>query len=209
MSAGENVKHTGVLARDIRGATTVEFGLVGATLVLALMGIVEFGNAYWQWNRATKAVQLGARLAAVSNPVSSDLKTWDGTSASIAPGDDMPYFKRVCSGSSASCTGGSYDAVAMRTLVYGRGNAACPTVTQVYPGMCSLYRSIAPQNVVVEYEHTGLGYAGRPGGVVPTITVRLTGLPYNFLILNGLLNFAPITMNGLSATITGEDLSGA
>lgn len=208
MSAGSRRVLFGRFGGDARGAAAVEFGLIGGTLVLALMGIVEFGNAYWQWNSAAKAVQLGARLAAVSDPVSSDLKTWDGTSSTVAAGDDMPYFQRVCSGATASCSNGSYDVTAMRTLVYGRGNTSCPTAAQSYPGMCMLFRRIQPQNVEIEYVHTGLGYAGRPGGPVPTITVRLTGLSYNFLILNGLLNFAPITMAGLSATATAEDMSG-
>jgi hypothetical protein len=74
--------------------------------------------------------------------------------------------------------------------------------------MCSLFPSIRPQNVVVEYLHTGLGYAGRPGGPVPTITLRLTGLSYQFVVLNGLLRYTPLTMSGLSATATAEDMAG-
>jgi len=74
--------------------------------------------------------------------------------------------------------------------------------------MCSLFPAIRPQNVVVEYLYTGLGYAGRPGGPVPTITLRLTDLSYQFVVLNGLLRYTPITMSGLSATATAEDLAG-
>jgi hypothetical protein len=177
-------------------------------VILTLMGIVDFANAYWQWNRAAKAVHLGVRLASVSDPVSSDLKTYDGTSSTVFPGDDMPAFQRVCTGATASCAGGTYDATAMNTLVYGRGNTACPASPGPLPGMCSLFPAIRPQNVVVEYLQTGLGYAGRPGGPVPTITLRLTGLSYQFVVLNGLLRYTPITMSGLSATATAEDMAG-
>jgi hypothetical protein len=172
------------------------------------MGIVDFANAYFQWNRAAKAVHLGVRLASVSDPVSSDLRDYKGTSSTVFPGDDMPPFARVCTGATASCTDGTYDATAMNTLVYGRGNAACPATPGPIPGMCSLFPGIRPQNVIVEYLHTGLGYAGRPGGPVPTITLRLTGLSYQFVVLNGLLRYTPLTMSGLSATATAEDMAG-
>jgi hypothetical protein len=36
----------------------------------------------------------------------------------------------------------------------------------------------------------------------------LTGLNYDFLILNGFIGLPPISMAGLMATTTGEDLSG-
>jgi hypothetical protein len=131
-----------------------------------------------------------------------------GVSGTVEEGDPMPYFKRVCSGATQSCSGGTYDPAAMRTIVFGRGNAACPTAPQAYPAMCQIFPRIQPGNLVVEYTQTGLGFAGRPGGPVPTITVRLTGLSFNFTVLNGLLGFPAIPMARLTATVSGEDLSG-
>ncbi|HEX2725370.1 MAG TPA: TadE/TadG family type IV pilus assembly protein [Beijerinckiaceae bacterium] len=194
--------------RDESGAVAVEFGLIGGIFIVLLLAMIDLGHAFWQFNQATKALQLGVRLAAVSNPVSSDLKTMTGISGTVEEGDPMPYFKRVCSGATQRCDGGTYDAAAMRTIVYGRGNAACPTTPQAYPAMCQIFPRIQPQNLVVEYTQTGLGFAGRPGGPVPTITVRLTGLSFNFAVLNGLLGFPAIPMARLTATVSGEDLSG-
>lgn len=196
------------LLQDDSGGAAVEFGLVGGTFILILMGILDFGSAYWQWNQATKALQLGVRLAAVSDPVSSDLKTFDGTSLGAEPGDPMPAFRRLCSGAQATCSNGTYDAGAMNTIVYGRGNSSCPTGTQSFPPMCQIFPRIGPKNVTVEYVQTGLGFAGRPGGPVPTIIVRLAGLNYDFAVLNGLLGLPSIPMSGLSASATAEDLSG-
>jgi Flp pilus assembly pilin Flp len=195
--------------RDESGSTAVEFGLVGTSFILLLLAIMDFGNAFWQWNQASKAVQLGVRLAAVSNPVSSDLKSLDGTTLGALPGDPMPYFKRVCNGATASCTGGTFDQNAMNTIVYGRGNTACPSTPQNFPPMCMLFPRVRPQNVVIEYAQTGLGFAGRPGGPVPTISLRLTGLNYDFIILNDLLGLQRISMSGLSATATAEDMAGS
>jgi Flp pilus assembly pilin Flp len=198
----------GAFVRDESGGTAVEFSLVGTLFILLLLAVMDFGIAFWQWNQATKAVQLGVRLASVSNPVSSDLKTLDGTTLGAEPGDPMPYFKRVCSGATASCTGGTYDQTAMNTIVFGRGNTACPTTPQAFPPMCMLFPRVRPQNVIVEYVQTGLGFAGRPGGPVPTIRLRLTGLTFEFVVLNDLLGLPRIAMDGLSATATAEDMSG-
>ncbi|HEX8164934.1 MAG TPA: TadE/TadG family type IV pilus assembly protein [Beijerinckiaceae bacterium] len=193
---------------DARGATTVEFGLVASVLFTILFGLADFGYAFWQWSSATKALQLGVRLAAVSDPVSSDLKTMTGLSSTVQDGDPMPYYQRVCSGASRTCSGGTFDQTALNTIVYGRGNASCPAAAQSYAPMCLIFPRIKPENVRVEYVHTGLGYAGRPGGPLPTITVSLTGLNFDFLILNAFLGFPAIPMSGLTATATAEDLSG-
>ena len=208
MSASERHPHQ-TLIGDERGAAAVEFGLIGGAFILLLLAIMDFGNAFWQWNQASKAVQLGVRLAAVSNPVSSDLKTFDGTALGAQPGDPMPYFKRVCNGATGSCTGGLFSQAALNTIVYGRGNTSCPTTGQNYPPMCKIFPRITPRNVIVEYVQTGLGFAGRPGGPVPTITLKLTGLTYDFMILNGWLGVENIAMDGLSATATAEDMSGS
>ena len=76
-------------------------------------------------------------------------------------------------------------------------------------GMCDVFTRIRPQNVVIRYQFTGLGYAGRPGGMVPTITVSLKELQFNWVALSGLLGLGPITIPGLKTTITGEDLQGS
>ena len=208
MLANRHRLPTCLVWRDASGAVAVEFGLVGGMFIVMLLGLMEFGTAFWQWNQATKALQLGVRLAAVSDPVSSDLKTMTGLSASVEEGDPMPYFKRVCSGASQTCSNGTYDPAAMRTLVYGRGNSSCPTTTQRYPAMCQLFPRIGPQNVIVEYTQTGLGFAGRPGGPLPTITVRLTGIDFDFVVLDNMLGLTQIPMSGLTATATAEDLRG-
>jgi hypothetical protein len=41
------------------------------------------------------------------------------------------------------------------------------------------------------------------------VTVRLTGMTYNFIALDDLLGFGPVTMPGFDATLVGEDLNGA
>src|SRR6476469_4516640 len=99
-------------ARD--GSVMIEFALIVWLLLTVTCGMVDFSLALYQWNAASKATELGGRLAAVSDPVSSDLSTLTGLGSGVNPGDAMPYFKRVCSGSSQSCSnGGTYSTGAM------------------------------------------------------------------------------------------------
>jgi len=46
--------------------------------LLTVIGFIEFSVAVNQWNLAAKAVQVGARLAAMPNPVDSAIDTWIG-----------------------------------------------------------------------------------------------------------------------------------
>jgi Flp pilus assembly protein TadG len=197
--------HLRHLARNERGASMVEFSIIASLFFMLLGGLIDFSYAFYQWNSATKALQQGARLAATSDPVDSSLKNWQGMDGGAAPGDPFPAFTRTCSGASGSCSGGTYSSTAMNTIVYGRGQTSCGAVgADQTPGMCDVFSRVQPQNVIVTYQQTGLGFAGRPGGPVPTITVELTGLTFNYVFLGGL--FGPITMPPMRTTETGEDM---
>jgi hypothetical protein len=184
-------------------------------------GLVEFGYLLFQWNSATKALQYGARMAAVSDPVWTELPTVTDTGTPGGPW--TANYNVTCTGTNATgsagtCTGTvpsgvsrTYSAVDMQRLVYGRGGGTtCGTIgTDGDPGMCDIFERITPENVNVTYSNTGLGFAGRPGGPVPTVTVTLTGLTYQFFALGALLGFGDVTLPDFKVTMTGEDLSAA
>ncbi len=216
---------------DESGASYLEFTVGMMTFFVILFGIIDFSYIFYQWNAATKAVQFGARLAAVSEPVWVQLKTMTGVGGSVKPGDPMPTFDSTCTataddGSAGTCTGSgnTYDPAAMRAIVFGRdsnGNSltACATAAVSNPlqnGMCNYFSDIkSAQRVQIRYQYTGLGYAGRPGvnghtgGPVPTITVSLTGISYSFIFLNSLMRFGSAPVPALNTTVTGEDLNAA
>lgn len=54
--------------RDQRGTSTLEFILVLPSLLLILLGIVEFSRAWMTMNIVTTAVREGARLGVVTDP---------------------------------------------------------------------------------------------------------------------------------------------
>jgi hypothetical protein len=180
-----------------------------------LLGAIEFLFAFYQWNAAAKAVQIGARIAAVSDPVAEGLSPLAWT-VDATPGDPMPFFRITCDGALRRCTCANegacpgqlrYDDNAMRTIVFGRGSTSCSDATSFYDtGMCDIFGRIKPDNVVIVYTQTGLGFVGRPGGPAPTITVSLKDLPLQTFFLSGLFHFNP-NMPPLTTSVTAEDLS--
>lgn len=211
----------GKMLRDETGASFVEFTLVVTTFLVIVLGFVDFSYIFYQWNSATKAVQFGARLAAVSDPVPSGLRDWTGVDSTHLPGTAMPSFNYECkvTNGTGACTGTpsysgfGYSSAAMQRIVFGRntdGTARTSCVdSETNPlllGMCNVFSRIELGNVVIRYDYTGLGYAGRPGGPVPTITVSLTGMTYQYAFLGDLVGLSDVTLPSFATTVTGEDL---
>jgi Flp pilus assembly protein TadG len=207
------------LWQDECGAVFAEFAILLPVLVTIVCGSVDFLYAFYQWNAGAKALQVGARIAAVSDPVATGLRTLSNQAVlnGAAPGTIMPSFTVTCSKGFCTCVGtcgampeDSFDADAMKRIVYGRGSTSCGDATSYYTtGMCDVLPSITPENVVLVYSQTALGYAGRPGGPVPTITLSLQNMRFRFFFLSSLLGI-DIAMPAMTTTITAEDLcSGA
>ena len=111
------------LLRDQTGGVLVEATVMLVIIFIFVLGSVDFLMAMYQWNAAAKAVQIGARIAAVSDPVASDLNAITGLESGAIPGTFPPpaFTTRTCSGSTGTCSGGSpYSATAMNRIVRGR-----------------------------------------------------------------------------------------
>jgi len=205
--------------RDQRGAVMVEVTIMLSITLVLVLGAIDFLLLFYQWNAAAKAMQIGARLAAVSDPVASGLNGLSHAvvSASVPPGAAMPKFIVTCDGRTAICTCNSvsacrelkgYDSTAMNTIVFGRGSSSCSDAKSAdHAGMCDIFPRITPANVKIVYAQTGLGYAGRPGGPMPTITVSLQNLPFQFFFLRGLMGFHDFQIPASTVSLTAEDLS--
>ncbi len=198
------------IIRDSNGSVLVEVTVMMTIMFVFILGLIDFLFVFYQWNMAAKAAEIGARIAAVSSPVASGLNL---TASSGTEGSAPPTFTVVCNGSSATCSGcsaplcTSYSAAAMDTIVKGRGSTSCTDGNSYYfIGMCDIFNRITTANVKITYASTGMGFGGRPGGVVPTITVELQGLQFQYFFLGGLLSFANINIPPVTTTITGEDL---
>src|SRR5258708_19391257 len=93
-------------ARDNNGGVLVEATIMMSILFMFVLGSVDFLFAFYQWNAAAKAVQVGARIAAVSDPVAIGLNGLSAgvVSASLRPGSAMPSFMVTFDGGTSPCT---------------------------------------------------------------------------------------------------------
>jgi uncharacterized protein (UPF0333 family) len=207
-----------VIRYDERGAVLVEVSVVMTIMLVFILGAIEFLFVFYQRNAAAKAVQIGVRLAAVSDPVANGLNGLSATvlGPRVPQGSAMPDFVVSCDGGTSRCTCSSgvcptdiaYNAAAMNMLVFGRGSSSCGDAKSFYDtGMCDIFARITPANVIITYAQSGLGFAGRPGGPVPTITVSLKDLRMQLFFLRGLAGFDDLQMPPLTTSMTAEDLS--
>jgi Flp pilus assembly pilin Flp len=197
-------------ANDENGTTMVEMAIVASLLFTVVLGFVDFGYAFYQWNAANKAVQVGARLARISDPVASGLALEARTAASLSDvGKPVPAgtYDYVCTADAAgtascSCAAGTCKSLAANQdafdLIYDGDSTR--------PGMHDFFPRLQKNNIKIEYVATGLGYWTRPGGAVPTIKVSLQNLTFQFYFLGGLLGFNDINIPSMVSSVTGEDL---
>ncbi len=188
------------LLRDSPGTASVEFALVVSVFFLFVFGIIDFNKAFWEMNSAAKAAQFGVRFAVVNDPV-TDAVIFDGVAAGVPNGESVPIATFnggapvVCSrpAGATTCDAGTADDAAFMAIV---------------ARMQMIYAKIQPENVIITYEHVGLGFSGSPFGssIDPMVTVRVTGVTIN-LITPGLAQLADtITIRDFESTQLAEDL---
>lgn len=183
--------------RNETGATMVEYTLVFTLMMVLTFGLIEFGLAFYQYNAAEKATAIGARFIATRGPVVTGV------------GDCAPANTNSASaGAWCSTINGSTGLITTCNANAPSGNCQAAVLNALVTRMQGFAPNIQAQNVQVVLRGAGLGFVGR-GAPVPLVTVRLTGMTYDFIALDDLLGFSPITMPAFDATIVGEDLNGA
>lgn len=177
------------------GAVMIEYTIVFTILMVLTFGLVEFGMVFYQYNAAETATAVGARYIATRGPVVTGLPDC-GVTTSLSAGT-------ACSAVSGSNTW-------TRTCNASAPAAGCqaPVLNALVARMRQFAPNIQAQNVQVVLRGAGLGFVGR-GTPVPMVTVRLTGMTYDFIVLNSLLGFGTVAMPSFDASVTGEDLNGA
>ena len=147
--------------RHARGVMAIEFAILAPALVLFTMGALEFGLILFDYQKAGEATRRAVRDLVINPPLAAlDALADDGTVVCIG------------SGGGVSCTGGAV-----------QGDASA-TFTLLYNKMQDIFSDILPQNVSVTYSATaGIDKATNPGVVTPVVTLSLTGMRHEFLIL--------------------------
>jgi len=196
-------QHFRHLLGDRRAASAAEFALVLPLLILLLFGIIDAGRFFYELNENEKATQMGARMAIVTDPVSTGLVQASFVAGTVKSGDLIPATALgtvTCSSATCTCAGtcpagftNSLDAAAFTTIV---------------TRMQRMNPLIQPANVQILYSGSGFGYAGAADtemDIQPLVTVRLQNMQFSPIAL---LGFAGWNLPAASATLTAEDSSG-
>lgn len=207
------------LLRSESGAGAAEFAIVLPLVVILLFGIIDGARFVWEYNKAEKATQVGARVAAVTNVLSPGLRDEDyagqtvgGTT--IAAGGRIPadaLGSILCTNGGCTCEAspcpsdlGTFDSATFNDVLVER-------MKQIHP-------PIEPENVQVRYTGSGFGFAGTASGgggggsgteqmeISPLITITLVNL--EFRPITSLL-LASVPMPTFASTLIAEDSVGS
>jgi Flp pilus assembly protein TadG len=194
--------------RNQAGASAAEFALVLPLLLLAILGTIDVGRYIWSVNSAEKATQIGTRWAVATDMVASGLGSYSFstntpfiTQGTTVPAASFPGIFCTGTASSASCQCKSGSAS------YCTGSSSAAFVAMV-DRMRQIDPRIRYEDVRIDYDWSGLGFAGDPNGpdVAPLTTVTVSNLrftPITTFVFGGNINL-PV----LSYTLTMEDGSG-
>jgi hypothetical protein len=203
------------LLQSTLGASAAEFALVLPLFLVLLFGVIDGGRFMWESNEAEKATQVGARVAVVTDVLSSGLRDEDYAGQTVGgttlqSGDLIP----AAALGSVECTStGCVCETPPCPSSLGTFNSTLFTNVLV-TRMKQMYPSIKAENVVVRYKGSGFGFAEASGGggggteqmeVSPLVTVTLTGIQFHPLTT---FTLKSVTMPDFSTTLTDEDASG-
>jgi hypothetical protein len=150
------------LWRDRRGSATAGFAMLVPLIAMASVAILEFASVSLDYHRAGEATRRGARLAAILPPV-ADLSFMQSSTVV------------VCSATSTApaCSGAFVESP--------------ETFDSVIASMSAMLPAITGENVEIVYSSSGLGDAGTPGGILPLVQVRLSGVGHSYAVLDSLV----------------------
>jgi hypothetical protein len=150
------------LWRDRQGSATASFAMLVPLIAMASVAILEFASVSLDYHRAGEATRRGARLAAILPPV-ADLSFMQSSTVV------------VCSATSTApaCSGAFVESP--------------ETFDSVIASMSAMLPAITGENVEIVYSSSGLGDAGTPGGILPLVQVRLSGVGHSYAVLDSLV----------------------
>lgn len=189
------------------GATAAEFALVLPLSMLFLFGIIDAGRFGWDINRAEKATQVGARWAVATDVIPSGLSTYSfAVSGGISQGTVVPKtaFGGIwcASNGTVTCTCDDSSACDFGTTANSTAfNSLVSRMQEIDP-------AITAANVRVDYDWSGLGFAGDPNGpdVAPIVKISLRNMQFRPLTL--FLFNTDLPLPSFSYSLTMEDGSG-
>ena len=160
--------------KETAGAAMIEFTLILPLLLAVALGTVDVTLMLYDWSMANKAAYRGARVAVVAPPVATEI-----TSLPYDELRDVPPIGDLCF---VVESGAPDAAVRCPTVTTTCRSTSCSDMTFGYNStrfdlivgqMQQIFPRLTAANVEIEYQTTGLGFYGRPGGLPMNVTVRI------------------------------------
>jgi Flp pilus assembly pilin Flp len=116
------------MSRLQRGATTVEFAIIGIVVMVVMLGIIEFGRALFVINALTESTRRGARMAAVcpvNDPKPASVAVYDDGSGNssfvsgLTPANVLIEYLDTAGGAIADPAGNFLDIRFVRARIVG------------------------------------------------------------------------------------------
>ena len=164
---------------DEEGAFIVEFAIAFPVLILLSFGLLEFSLVVFDYQRAAEATRRGIRTTILSYTIPN-------TAALL---EDITITCTMSSGV-VSCDGGSPSEFAADQF-----NILLGEMQEIYP-------TLTEDNVVVVYEGTNIGSADEAGGILPLVTLQLTGVRHDMIVGN-LIGVPYIEFPAFTTTVLG------
>lgn len=156
--------------REKRAAATLEYVVLFLPLIALVFTSFQISLAYHFALTAQKAVENGARVAAVRDPAvrRSEFPTENGRAPNVRSGApcSLPGNCVVPTPSSWTCFGADLD------------DAICDPVAfdAIFQEVASLAYLLNPEDVAITYRYAGLGFAG--GEFIPIVEVTILEKPF-------------------------------
>lgn len=178
-------------AADDRGGPTVEYVAIFIFLFAVVMFAFQVAVNYHQILSVEKAAQMGARIAAVRDPVNNNVPARNLATSNDVVGQSCSTGACGDPGGPWVCAGLGFDDTVCNTTAFG----------MIVNEMTRWGVAIDEDDIVVSYSYGGLGYAGGP--FVPLIEVTVVSRPFALNPLPG----PALTRPTIIAGAIGEDMS--
>lgn len=173
---------------DKTGSVLVEYTVVFPLFILVTLGAVDVAYMLSEWDLANKAAYVGARTAAISNPVAQNIT--DPTTLNYDPSlDGQPCYNFSTGTSTGNCPSiplVTCTSTACTPNTYGFDGTA---FTGIFGPMQNRFPRLQPENVTISYQGNGSGFSGRSNGLPMNITVSITGMTHQFFFVPSILKF--------------------
>ncbi|KHK92326.1 TadE/TadG family type IV pilus assembly protein [Novosphingobium malaysiense] len=206
------------LRHETQGSTAAEFALILPIFLLFLLGIMDAGRYAWAFNRAEKATQIGARWAVATQIIPGGTSSTGLLNYSFAVSGGVPQGTVVdqtkfpgvsCQQSGTDLTTVACTCKGTCGFTYQIDADAQTAWNNLVARMQDIYPDITGANISIDYDWSGLGFAGDPHGadVAPLVTVSLRNVTFQPMTLY--IFQQPIPVPSASYTLTMEDGQGA